>query len=75
MAQKYNVTNIQVVAKWLLQQNNVYIVFKSNNCEHIKEILETDKFCLSDDDWNELNINFPIMFDVGCSTNEFYEIT
>lgn len=75
MAQKYNVTNIQIVAKWLLQQENVYIVFKSNNCEHIKEILETDKFCLSDDDWNELNINFPIMFDAGCSTNEFYEIT
>lgn len=75
IAQKYNVTNIQVVAKWLLQQDNVYIVFKSNNCEHIKEILETNKFCLSKNDWNELNNNFPITFDVGCSTNEFYEIS
>ena len=75
IAKKYNVSNIQVVAKWLLQQDNVYIVFKSNNCEHIKEILETDKFCLSDDDWNELNDNFPVKFDVGCSSNEFYEIT
>ena len=75
IAKKYNVSNIQVVAKWLLQQDNVYIVFKSNNCEHIKEILETNKFCLSDDDWNELNDNFPVKFDVGCSTNEFYEIT
>ena len=75
IAKKYNASNIQVVAKWLLQQDNVYIVFKSNNCEHIKEILETNKFCLSDDDWNELNDNFPIKFDVGCSTNEFYEIT
>lgn len=75
IAKKYNVSNIQVVAKWLLQQDNVYIVFKSNNCEHIKEILETNKFCLSDDDWNELNNNFPVKFDVGCSSNEFYEIT
>ncbi len=75
IAKKYNVSNIQVVAKWLLQQDNVYIVFKSNNCEHIKEILETSKFCLSDDDWNELNDNFPVKFDVGCSSNEFYEIT
>lgn len=75
IAKKYNVSKIQVVAKWLLQQDNVYIVFKSNNCEHIKEILETNKFCLSDDDWNELNDNFPVKFDVGCSSNEFYEIT
>ena len=75
IAKKYNVSNIQVVAKWPLQQDNVYIVFKSNNCEHIKEILETNKFCLSDDDWNELNDNFPVKFDVGCSSNEFYEIT
>lgn len=75
IAKKYNVSNIQVVAKWLLQQDNVYIVFKSNNCEHIREILETNKFCLSDDDWNELNDNFPVKFDVGCSTNEFYKIT
>ena len=75
IAKKYNVSNIQVVAKWLLQQDNVYIVLKSNNCEHIKEILETNKFCLSDDDWNELNDNFPVKFDVGCSSNEFYEIT
>ena len=28
IAKKYNVSNIQVVAKWLLQQDNVYIVFK-----------------------------------------------
>lgn len=74
IAEKYKVSNVQIVAKWLLQQDNVYIVFKSNNCEHIKEILDTDKFKLSDEDWNELNEKFPIMYDVGCSTNEFYEI-
>lgn len=74
ISKKYNVSNIQIVAKWLLQQENVYIIFKSNNCEHIKEILDTKKFKISTDDWNELNENFPVMFDVGCSTNEFYEI-
>lgn len=75
MSSKYNVNNVQIAAKWLLQQDNVYIVFKSNNCEHIKEMLETSNFCLSNDDWKNLNENFPVMFDVGCSTNEFYEIT
>lgn len=74
IAKKYNVTNTQIVAKWLLQQENVYIVFKSSNCNHIKEILETEKFKISDKDWNELNDNFPIKFDVGCATNEFYEL-
>ena len=36
IAEKYKVTNTQIVAKWLLQQENVYIIFKSNNCNHIK---------------------------------------
>lgn len=75
IAKKYNVTNTQIVAKWLLQQENVYIIFKSNNCKHIEEILNTKNFCLSDEDWNNLNENFPIMFDMGCSTNEFYELS
>lgn len=75
MAKKYNVTNVQIVAKWLLQQENVYIIFKSNNCEHIKEILDTDKFLISDDDWKKLDKEFPIQFDVGCSSNEFYELS
>ena len=74
MAAKYNVSTVQIVAKWLLQQDNVYIVFKSNNCIHIREILDTEKFKLSACDWNELNERFPVMFDVGCSINEFYEI-
>lgn len=74
IAEKYKVTNTQIVAKWLLQQENVYIIFKSNNCNHIKEILETEKFKISDEDWNNLDKNFPIKFDVGCSINEFYEL-
>ena len=74
VAKKYSVSNIQIAAKWLLYQDNIYIIFKSNNCDHIKEILDTKKIKLSDEDWKDLNENFPIMFDVGCSTNEFYEV-
>lgn len=74
LAKKYKVSNVQIVAKWILQQDNIYMVFKSNNCKHIREILDTDKFKLSDEEWNELNENFPVMFDMGCATNEFYEI-
>jgi diketogulonate reductase-like aldo/keto reductase len=75
ISEKYKVTNTQIVAKWLLQQENVYIIFKSNNCNHIKEILETEKFKISEEDWNKLDKNFPIKFDVGCAINEFYELS
>lgn len=75
LSKKYNVSNVQIVAKWLLQQNNVYIVFKSNNINHIKEILDTQKFALNENDWDYLDKNFPIMFDKGCASNEFYEIS
>ena len=75
IADKYGVSNIQIAARWLTMQDNVYIIFKSNNCEHIKEILDTENITLSKEDWEDLNNNFPVKFDVGCSTNEFYEIT
>ncbi len=75
MAKKYHVSNVQVVAKWLLQQDNVYIIFKSNNIKHIQEILETQNFNLSRKDWQILNYNFPIQFDRGCASNEFYEVS
>lgn len=74
MADKYNVKCVQIVAKWLLQQKNVYIIFKSNNCNHIQEIIDTENFQLSQADWDELNTDFPVKFNVGCSTNEFYEV-
>lgn len=75
MAQKYKVSNVQIVAKWLLQQENVYIVFKSNKPDHIKEIIDTGSFELSEDDWQKLNMDFPVQFDKGCSTNEFFELS
>ncbi len=75
ISEKYKVTNTQIVAKWLLQQENVYIIFKSSNCNHIKEIIDTEKFEISNEDWNNLDKSFPIKFDVGCSINEFYELS
>lgn len=75
ISKKYNASNVQIVAKWLLQQENVYIIFKSNNINHIQEILDTQKFNLSFEDWNDLNKNFPIKFNKGCASNEFYEVS
>ena len=75
MAVKYQVSNVQIVAKWLLQQKNVYIVFKSNNIDHIKEIINTKNFKLSKKDWNILNKDFPIRFNIGCASNSFYELS
>lgn len=75
IANKYNVSDAQIAAKWLIQQKNVYLIFKSNNLEHIDEILNTRRFKLSRKDWTLLNKNFPIIFNVGCASNEFYELS
>lgn len=75
MSKKYKVSNVQIVAKWLLQQENVYIIFKSNNIKHIQEILDTQEFNLSFKDWKKLNDDFPVKFNKGCASNEFFEVT
>ena len=75
IADKYNVSNVQVVAKWLLQQDNIYIVFKSNNKEHIKEIIRTNEFELSKEDMDILDKDFPVKFSKGCAYNAFYELS
>lgn len=74
IADKYNKTNVQIAVKWLTQQPNVYIIFKSNNIEHIREVLETSNFELSPEDWEKLDKNFPIRFNKGCTANEFFEL-
>ncbi len=75
MAQKYNKSNTQIVAKWLLQQDGVSIVFKSSNKKHIDEILDVDNFNLSEADWNILDKNFPVQKDVGCTADAYFEVS
>lgn len=75
MAAKYSKTNTQIVAKWLLQQDGVSIVFKSSNKEHIDEILEVEKFRLSDRDWEILDKEFPVQKDLGCTADSYFELS
>jgi len=75
MAVKYNKTNTQIVAKWLLQQDGISIVFKSSNKEHIDEILEVEKFRLSDRDWEILDQEFPVQKDLGCTIDSYFELS
>ena len=75
IANKYHKTNIQIAVKWLTQQENVYIIFKSNNIVHIDEILATKNFNLSNEDWKILDKEFPIKFKKGCTANDFYELS
>jgi len=74
LAKKYKKTNTQIAAKWLLQQEGVSIVFKSSNREHIDEILNADNFILSDTDWNDLNLNFPVQKNMGCTADVYFEL-
>lgn len=75
MAQKYNKSNTQIVAKWLLQQDGVSIVFKSSKKKHIDEILDVDNFRLSEADWNILDKSFPVQKDVGCTADAYFEVS
>lgn len=65
IANKYGKTNAQIAARWLTQQDNVSIIFKSGNPEHIKEIIATNDFVLSSEDWQNLSDNFPIQELIG----------
>jgi len=75
MAEKYKKTNVQIVARWLLQQDGVSIVFKSSNRRHIDEILDIENFTISDDDWENLDKKFPVQSDKGCTANVYYELS
>ncbi|MCF7845226.1 MAG: aldo/keto reductase [Candidatus Pacebacteria bacterium] len=75
MATKYNKTNTQIAAKWLLQQDGVSIVFKSSNKKHIDEILDVNKFKLSNRDWKRLNKEFPVQKELGCTVDNYFELS
>ena len=65
IADKYGKTNAQIATRWLTQQDNVNIVFKSGNPEHIMDIIATNDFVLSDEDWKNLSDNFPRQEEIG----------
>lgn len=65
IADKYGKKNVQIAIRWLIQQNNVNIIFKSTNPEHIKEVLEAQNFELSEEDMVLLTEKFPRQEDVG----------
>jgi len=60
IADKYKKTNAQIAVRWLTQQDNVSALVKSSNQKHIAEILDTENWKLSDEDWKNLTDNFPL---------------
>lgn len=75
MAMKYGKTNVQIVVKWLLQQKNISLVFKSSNKQHIQEILESKDFNLTPEDWHILDTEFPVQINTGCTADVYFEIS
>ena len=59
MADKYGRSNVQITIRWLTQQDNMHIVFKTANPEHLKEIMDAQSFDISEADMKELTDNFP----------------
>lgn len=69
IADKYGMTNAQTAARWLTQQENVGIVFKTKNPEHLKEIVDAQNVTLSDEDMETLTRDFPRQEAEGFTTS------
>lgn len=54
MAKKYNKTNVQVILRWHLQENNIFIP-KSSNPKHILENYQIFDFQLTQEEMDEIN--------------------
>lgn len=72
MADKYGKTNTQIAVRWLIQQDNINILFQSTKAEHIKEVLGANDFELSDEDMRDLTDNFPKQQDVSFNGAGFF---
>lgn len=74
LSEKYNKTNTQIVARWVMQHENVSLLFKSSNKTHIDEILDCQNFFLSSSDWELLDVSFPVQKVLGCTADMYYEL-
>ncbi len=74
IAKKYGKTNAQIAVKWLTQQDGVSILFKSTNKKHIDEVLETENFELSKEDWERLDKDFPIQKDESFNGSGYFSL-
>lgn len=54
MAKKYNKTNVQIILRWHLQENNIFIP-KSSNPKHILENYQIFDFQLTQEEMDEIN--------------------
>ena len=54
LSKKYNKTNVQVILRWHLQENNIFIP-KSSNPKHILENFQIFDFQLSQEEMDEIN--------------------
>lgn len=69
IAGKYNVSNAQVAVRWLTAQENVGLIFKTGNPQHLREIIDAVDLWIDPADLKELTDYFPRQEDVGFTTN------
>lgn len=59
LANKYNKTPFQIALNWIVSQDNVTSLFKSCNPDNIDENLWALSFEMSEEDRQDLRVNFP----------------
>lgn len=65
VAHKYNKTQSQVALKWLLMQENLVTFPKTTNISHIDQLVDLFSWDLSQEDFENLDLNFPIQMRMG----------
>lgn len=69
IAKKYNVSNAQIAVRWLTAQENVGVIFKTANLQHLREIINAADLPIDIADLKELTDHFPRQENVGFTTN------
>ncbi len=68
MADKYGKSNAQIAVKWIIAQCNVSAIFKTSNPDHLRQIIDCERFEMSLDDLNRLTKEFPLQTSYGLTS-------
>ena len=71
VAQKYGLNTAQIAISWLIQQENVYTIFKTTNKKHLQEVLDVQNTQIAPEDMEQLTKNFPLQTDISFTMKKY----
>lgn len=74
ISRKYGISTAQAAILWLIQQENVYAVFKTTNKKHLQEMLDIKNMQIGREDIELLTKNFPLQTDVSFTMKKYFSL-